>query len=133
MSVNFEHAAVVFSGRTDLWWLRLLRPGFRHCFLALEGAEDWLVIDPLSHRTALAHIPKMQDFCLLNWYRRNGLKVVKVRIDTSKRRACPVMICSCVESVKRILGIHARWVLTPWQLYRYLNKTRKYVLTDEEK
>ena len=31
-------ALAVFSGKADLGWLRLLRPGFRHCFVALEEA-----------------------------------------------------------------------------------------------
>ena len=27
-----DEAWVVFSGAAELWWLRLLKPGFRHCF-----------------------------------------------------------------------------------------------------
>jgi hypothetical protein len=31
------YALVVFAGHTDVAWLRrLLRPGFRHCFVALN-------------------------------------------------------------------------------------------------
>lgn len=30
----YPDALVVFSDNTDLWWLRWLKPGFRHCFIA---------------------------------------------------------------------------------------------------
>ena len=36
----------------------------------------------------------------------------------------PIGIFTCVEVVKRILGIHARRIFTPWQLYHYLTKKK---------
>ena len=42
----------------------------------------------------------------------------------------PLRPYSCVESVKRILGIRAGLVLTPWQLYRHLYKRGTNVLTE---
>lgn len=118
-----DRALVVFSGETDLWWLRGLRPGFRHCFVAVEGGREWTVVDALSHQTFVFNIPKYQEFCLKSWYQNNGLMVVECAIRTSKRRIAPPLAYSCVESVKRILGIHSLLVMTPWQLYRHLNKT----------
>lgn len=41
----------------------------------------------------------------------------------------PLRLYSCVESVKHILGIRAGFVLTPWQLYRHLNKKGTKMLT----
>jgi hypothetical protein len=32
-------------------------------------------------------------------------------------------VTSCVDVVKRVLGIHAPFILTPWQLYKYLCNT----------
>lgn len=125
-------ALVVFSGQADLWWLRLLRPGFRHCFVVLEGAGGWVAIDALSHRTMLAQIPKIQEQSLVGWYRRRGLTVVSSQIISPKKRMAPPLPYSCVESVKRILGIHACWMLTPWQLFRHLNKRRTMLLTEWE-
>jgi hypothetical protein len=29
---NEQKAWVVFSGKSDLWWLSILKPGFRHCY-----------------------------------------------------------------------------------------------------
>lgn len=127
---QWRQALVVFSGQADLWWLRLLKPGFRHCFVALSGPAGWVVVDPLSHRTCVAQIPDTQEFDLSHWYRQHGLTVVPAKVFSPPKRAAPVRAYSCVESVKRILGIQAGWVLTPWQLFRYVNKKRKYELTE---
>lgn len=120
---------VLFADATDLWWLRLLRPGFRHCFVALAFDGGWVVIDPMSHRTGIAHFPLPQEFDLAAWYRQCGLRVVAVKNISLDRRVAPFMPYSCVECVKRILGIHAGLVVTPWQLFCYLNKNRTKRLT----
>jgi hypothetical protein len=127
---GWDRALVVFCGHADLWWLRLLRPGFRHCFVALQGGYGWVVVDPLSHRTCVARIPAGPEFDLAGWSRAHGMMVVETRVATTDKKVAPVRPYSCVESVKRILGIQAGFVLTPWQLFRYLNKTGKYVLTE---
>jgi hypothetical protein len=31
-TVLLDRVLVVFSGTTDIPWLRVLKPGFRHCF-----------------------------------------------------------------------------------------------------
>ncbi|NFV80804.1 hypothetical protein [Magnetospirillum aberrantis] len=126
---GWHRALVVFSHATDLWWLRLLRPGFRHCFVALEMASGWVVVDPMSHYTFVVHFPHNKEFDLLSWYRQHEMKVVVVNKFSPERRVMPLRPYSCVESVKRILGIRAGFVLTPWQLYRHLNKRGTKMLT----
>ena len=46
----YSRALVVFSGGTGVAWLRWLRPGFRHCFVAVDDGIEWLTVDPLLHR-----------------------------------------------------------------------------------
>ena len=43
-----RRALVVFSGRAEMLWQRLLRPGFRHCSLILDDGDDWLLVEPLA-------------------------------------------------------------------------------------
>lgn len=129
---EWSRGVVVFADATDLWWLRPLRPGFRHCFVALAFPGGWVVVDPLSHRTGVVHFPIYQEFDLAGWYRQHGLVVVPVKNISTERRIAPFLPYSCVECVKRILGIRALRVLTPWGLYRYLNKTGKFMLTEGE-
>ena len=45
---------LAFGGVADQPWLRLLRPGFRHCFAALGDEAGWTVIEPLSVTVRLA-------------------------------------------------------------------------------
>jgi len=115
-----EVAIVVFAGEASLKWLRLLRPGFRHCFVLVRRRGCWVIYDPLSHRTDLAVIagPSLSE--LAQWYREKGLRVIETPVRRAPMRSAPLRLFTCVEAVKRVLGIHAPWVTTPWQLYRHL-------------
>lgn len=115
-------AWVVFSDQTDVAWLGWLRPGFRHCFAVLHDGRQWITIDPLLTRLDVQapHLPA--EFDLVDWFARQGLLAVPAplaAIPASARR--PVLRpLTCVEIVKHVLGLRAKWVFTPWQLYRHL-------------
>lgn len=115
-------AWVCFSGEADIWWLRFLRPGFRHCFAVAQQDKNWIVIDPLSPYLELDVLPLAATFDLPAWLAGQNLTVVRTTIRRNRTRPAPANIFSCVEVVKRFLGIHARAVFTPWQLYTYLTK-----------
>lgn len=123
MSAPFTptRALVVFSD-AGLWWLRPFKAGFRHCFVAVAFASGWVVIDPLSHRTLvdLAITPAGCD--LAEWYRDHGLTVVDTVTRDAPPKVAPWRPHTCVESVKRILGVHAGLVLTPWQLFNEIRR-----------
>lgn len=130
---NFQHslnnaapepteAWVVFSGEAELWWLRLLKPGFRHCFAVARDDKQWIVLDPLSPHLEVAVLPFPRSFDLPNWLQNQHLKVLRAPIHRHHKKAAPHNVFSCVEVVKRFLGIHVRGILTPWQLYRFLEK-----------
>lgn len=110
-------AWVVFRGETPLWWLRLLRPGFRHCLALLNDGCHWVVIDPLAPYTDVSVLGLPASFDLPGWYRGQGLLVVAAPVRRSITRPAPWGLFTCVEAVKRLLGLHAPFVLTPWQLY----------------
>ncbi len=122
-------ALVVFSGHADLVWLRLLRPGFRHCFVVLGSAGGWVCVNPLAHRTEVSVLPVAADFDVAGWYRGHGMIVVEARLEVPPRRPAPWRPFTCVEAVKRVLGIHAGYILTPWQLFRFISDVRKKSLT----
>lgn len=117
-----QNAWVVFTGQADLPWLKLLKPGFRHCFVALHDGRHWLTLDPLSpHMEAQIHnLPP--EFDLPRLLKAEGLTVIRTKLHHDHRRPAPLMLFTCVEAVKRILGIHNRFILTPWQLYCHLTK-----------
>jgi len=115
-----RRALVAFSGHAGLPWLRLLRRGFRHCFVAIEVGACWVVIDPLSHYTDVEVYAGIDAEQLVSQLRADGLTVVAARAIRPPPRPAPWRPHSCVEAVIRVLGIRAPRVFTPWQLYRHL-------------
>jgi hypothetical protein len=121
-SVNeYQKAWVVFSGQTEISWLKCLKPGFRHCYVLINDGERWMSLDPLSHVTELSvhhHVPP--DFDLPAWLESRGNRTVKAPMNRDVTKPAPFMLFTCVEAVKRVLGMHRRGIVTPWQLYRHL-------------
>jgi len=114
---------VVFTGKTDIWWLRFLKSGYRHCFVILNNGKQWMSIDPLAPFTDIEFYDHIQyDFDLPSWLREQGYEVIQASINKSHKHPAPFMLYTCVESVKRILGLHYWRIMTPWQLYRFLKR-----------
>lgn len=113
-------ALVVFVGEAELKWLRFLKPGYRHCFVVIEGASGWVVYNPLSHYTEIRTYPCLDAEDIAGFYRGIGYEVAETRIHTPPKKLAPMALFTCVEAVKRTLGIHARTVITPWQLQKHL-------------
>ena len=117
---------IVFTGQTDRWWLRFLRPGFRHCFVIVNDGQGWLSLDPmLNHMEIQIHRDVPGAFDLPAWLRERGHHIVPGRMDHTHVTPAPFSFFSCVEVVKRILGLHKLFIFTPWQLYCHLQKTNK--------
>lgn len=114
-------AIVVFEDRADARLLRLLRPGFRHCFCLVGAGRSWAICDPLKTRIELTPLFGLGESELAGHYAGTGRSVVVGPLTTPSVplpwRLRPV---SCVEIVKRVLRLHAPWVLTPAQLHRAL-------------
>jgi hypothetical protein len=61
-------------------------------------------------------------FDLAAFYREQGHRVlVGQRPPPRTRRRFALAPLTCVTVVKRLLGIDAPWVWTPWQLYTHLS------------
>lgn len=115
-----RRAWVVFRGDAELWWLRLLRPGFRHCFAILNDGRHWVLVDPLAPFTDVEVLDLPAAYDLPGWFREKGMAVAPAPLRRGLSRPAPWGPFTCVEAVKRVLGLHAPGVLTPWQLYRRL-------------
>ena len=118
-----DRAVVVFAEETRLPKLRRLKPGFRHCYAYLRLETGWMGIDPLSHVWEIRHFPA--------WERKSGLAAHLRRlgqcaptfpVSEPPRRLAPPLPVSCVEAVKRLIGLHSWSVRTPWELFLILKK-----------
>lgn len=123
-------ALVVFSGQTDLAWLRIFRPGFRHCFVVIEwpvedARSDWVLYNPLSNATQINIWQDVGCDALCSCLTEQGYKVVKTHVRPLRHRVLPWRPYTCVEAVKRALGLHKNGIFTPWQLYKFLKKDNK--------
>lgn len=119
--VEGRRVLVIFSDQTSLKKLRFLKPGFRHCYALIETSCGWVLYDPLSHYTHISFYGALTMPELLEWHMAKGLTVVCCRIRSAPRVAA-VRPFTCVEAVKRILGLQAPWVFTPWRLFMKLTE-----------
>ncbi len=111
---------VVFTDQTDLPWIRVLKRGFRHCFVLIYDGRHWVSVDPMAHCTDVTVHDVPEGFDLPAWLAGQGHIVVSARLGREVRRAAPWMMFTCVEACKRVLGIRRRFIFTPWQFYNYL-------------
>jgi hypothetical protein len=113
---------LAFGGRADQPWLSLLKPGFRHCFAAIEEAGGWTVVDPLSGRLLVTRLEVPGGFDLPGFYRRAGLAVLGPFLPGPPARSLLPWLSpfSCVSVCRALLGAGAPFALTPWGLFRRL-------------
>ena len=111
---------VAFTDETRLWWLKWLRPGFRHCFALINDGEHWMALEPLSSCLEVAVLPPPPDFNLPDWLRGQGHHVVEATLHRKLFSLPPLAIFNCVEVVKRLLGVRTWRIITPHDLYRHL-------------
>lgn len=116
---------VAFADAERPRWLRLLAKGFRHCFALVAASGRWIVIDPMSHWTEVVWLADEDDASpedVVRALEERGLAAVAcVVIEPEKRGTGPAPY-TCVEVVKRVLGVRAPQVLTPRQLFRFLDQ-----------
>lgn len=112
---------VVFVGHTECRWLRWLKQGFKHCFVALHKGDRWIICDSLKNYLELTVLILPQNFCLSQFYRHRGYAVLGGRGPCLKAEEdFKLEILTCVSVVKRIIGLRSFWTLTPWQLFCHL-------------
>ena len=114
---RYDKAIVGFGGEPTFWWMRFLKKGFYHCLVALGDGQSWILIDPLVAQIDLIVVGRADMDVFLT---KNGYRTVHVRVKTPKNKRLRLRPHSCVETVKRFLGIENPALWTPYQLYLYL-------------
>jgi len=120
-----QKAWVVFTNQTDIGWIRILKKGYRHCFIVFHDDQNWISIDPMANYMEVICHHVGADFDLPEWLEGRGHKVIEANLTRDIKTSAPIMVFTCVEACKRFLGIHKIGVFTPWQLYRHLSPAPK--------
>ncbi len=128
--VFISHIYVVFTDNTSLWWLKPLRRGFRHCYILARIAPNnlWLELNPMSNQTFIFIRSLTEDLNYFQKLRHEGCKIVRLKVQAAELRPAPLNIFSCVEFVKRVVGIHKFSIITPYQLYKNILVNRNKFL-----
>jgi hypothetical protein len=111
---------VVFEDRADSRWLAWLRPGFRHCYCLVRAERGWIAVDPLLSGLHVRWLDIPDDFNLTDHYVRHGRTVLTGTARFLPTRLTSIRPITCVEIVKRVLGMVHVWAWTPHQLHRVL-------------
>lgn len=117
--------AIVVFGPSSLGYLKVLKPGYRHCLVATQDGGEWHLMDPLSNVTEITRLGEVHPDEILTAFRAKGLDAVAVQRRPPLAREMPFAPFTCVEAVKRVLGLRDRWVITPWQLRKRLAGLRQ--------
>ena len=103
---------VVFTQDDGHWWSRFLHESIKHCFVIKPNGQDYIV-----------HGRTTSKFDLFTVTDKNVILSEPFRLMGYKQKS-PVrsllMLNTCVGHTKQLLGIKNPFILTPYQLYRYL-------------
>lgn len=119
---------VVFVDETSLWWLRFLKKGFRHCYvlIAIDNKMTWLEINPMSNQTFISVYQFLEETEYVdNLKIDNKFIICEIDVFDVGLKTAPISWFSCVEVVKRIVGLHSFFTFTPYQLYKKLKVVGK--------
>lgn len=127
-----ELFVLYYNSGNDHWWNKWLKNDFEHCgMVTFDGFEYTLVSHGISFNFHQA-LPLKHDcgeLVMIDFIKQSlnidSLTVQKVCciIKPQIRLKLPILIDSCVEDVKKYLGIGKRLVMTPYQLYKHLKTT----------
>ena len=114
-------AYVVYEDRDEqMWWQKPLKKGFKHSFLVIYDGYFWIKMELTIG---------FMDICVLPFYNNNtiedilrGTKCTYQLVQVWRRQRYRNILApwSCIEAIKAALGIRALHVLTPYQLFKYI-------------
>ena len=116
---RFTKALVGFGGRPTFWWQHFLKKGFYHCLVALGEGEHWILLDPLAH---CLDVLILKDTKLKEYLTLRGYCLLEVPVCEPSDTSLTIRPFTCVELVRRVLGLPACHIFTPYQLFKHLSK-----------
>jgi|GEM_PF-676934 len=105
-----------FTHKTKKILPRIFCRKFRHCAVILKYNNNYLMLQFISKNKIHLILLKKRDIMIL---KRNEWVFTNIFINCSSAINY-ISSFTCVSFAKRILGIHAPFIWTPYQLYKYI-------------
>ena len=114
---------VIFKeAQHDFFFKPFCKSGFTHCLVVRSVCADyfWLIVDPNIHNTHIELVSKKEKPTIEDLV--GECTIVQINSEIDLNTVCYTLsFNTCVDVVKRILGIRAAFCLTPYQLYKRLS------------
>lgn len=117
-----QSLAIVVFGSSSLRYLQVLKAGYQHCSVITQDKGNWHLMDPLSNGTHITELGEAAPSEILALFSNDGYDAIAVQRRPPLPKEMPWALYTCVEAVKRVLGLHNRWIVTPWQLRQFLSQ-----------
>lgn len=100
--------------------LRWMKKGFRHAFMVIWEDHRLISLNLLAGSYEISTCESVSKSVLFKFWRDQGYKFKKV--EPGNARVWLPGPLSCVSVIKRFLGLVKPTIITPWQLFSYLDK-----------
>lgn len=103
-----------------MWWQKFLKKGYKHVFAIRFDGFFWIKTD-LTIGFMDSEVLPVYDRATIKTVLK-GHNATYQYVETWRKTRYRSLFApwSCVEAMKALLGIRAWWVLTPYQLYKYI-------------
>ena len=119
---------VVFKNSTnDNFLTPYLQDGFKHCYVMKEtnGGFLWQIVDCTQSHIDV-RIVSTDEYAHPRVFAGPDAVILPVLTTINpKNKMARLCVFSCVEVVKGCLGVDNPFILTPYQLYKYLIKANR--------
>jgi len=125
---EITHFTLFWSKSADKILDRFLKKDFGHVQICFSLKNDESVDNPWFAIHSTGRKFKIYQLTSAEFYEKTrGLESISVSSVTPEFVKPAILPClpTCVTLVKRLLNIKAWWVITPFQLYRYMKKHYK--------
>jgi hypothetical protein len=104
---------VIFEDDQTNWWSRYLKKNIRHCYVVKPSGQGFLVF--AKNCSGFDLFTTTDEKSII------GSKCI-LKIKPKDNQHSLFMLNTCVGHTKQILGIRNPFILTPYQLLKYLEK-----------
>ena len=104
------------------FWDVFTQRGFRHCCAFKWDGFNWLLVDPLGQCLDITVLNYTSEDDVPKMFKDNGWTIIRYK-KTINKKFIFRGVMTCVTVCKQLLGIKACWVVTPKQLYNYIQRS----------